>query len=365
MTCRRAFDADLLAVVRGEDGDAAFRAHYPSCPECSAEVAVWGELDAMLRAGAPAVASHPEPEALLAFSDAPSTLASDARTTIERHLAACRVCADEVAAMRGFDAGQLGVAATGAAPASVGAESRARESHASWFGRFVWHPAVAYALVALLLVPLVRDQLSRVAVDRTTLEARREAPAPAPAPGAGLAAAPRQRPDARERDVEVLADADPASRAERPSAPAPMLAKRKVESEVAMREQADPGPERAPAAGAPVTGLAASAEGEAPLVVEIGPRASAIVSAPALTRTVRLRVVPPADLGPGPVDATVRERDGQRELAMRVSDRADAIAIEIPAGWLVAGAYVVTLAPANGGAAATFALTVRAPAASR
>ena len=63
MKCRRAFEADLLAVVRAEGGDAEFLAHYPTCPDCAAEVRVWGELDGMLRTGASPADAHPEPAA--------------------------------------------------------------------------------------------------------------------------------------------------------------------------------------------------------------------------------------------------------------------------------------------------------------
>ena len=76
MTCRRAFEADLAAVLHG-DGDAAFLAHAETCAACAAEVRVWRELDELLHAGAaaPAPAVHPGTAAVpkhtgcLRFSD--------------------------------------------------------------------------------------------------------------------------------------------------------------------------------------------------------------------------------------------------------------------------------------------------------
>ena len=208
MKCRRAFDADLAAVLRGDAGDADFVAHYPACPDCAAEVQVWRELDGMLRAGAPADAAHPDPEVLLAFADAPSALAAAVRSNVEQHLGACRVCADELRTLARFDpativaAGALAAAAAPAPRTAVAAASTPdvtddAPSSGGWLGRMVWHPAFAYALVAVLLVPLLRDQLWRIPVASRVVdvrhEERRQAPeslppvlsaAPAPAPAA-------------------------------------------------------------------------------------------------------------------------------------------------------------------------------------
>ena len=66
MTCGKAFEVDLAAFLlepRSGEWD-AFRAHYPSCPECAAEVAAWTTLGTQLGS------SHPTPDALLFdFSD--------------------------------------------------------------------------------------------------------------------------------------------------------------------------------------------------------------------------------------------------------------------------------------------------------
>jgi anti-sigma factor RsiW len=167
MKCRRAFATDLAAVLRGEEADdRTFAAHVTTCADCAAEVGVWKELDAMLRAGAPTDATHPEPEALLALVDAPAALAAGARTAVERHIAACRVCADEVKSLRACDPRM--VDAEGPAHADDGPTAmRGR------LARLVWHPAFAYALVAVLLVPLVRRQLGHRSEPARVVDARR------------------------------------------------------------------------------------------------------------------------------------------------------------------------------------------------
>ena len=189
MTCRRAFDADLLAVLRGEEADAAFRRPLPVLSRLCRRGAGVGRArrDVARRARRSSLASRAAPT-LLAFVDAPATLAAAARTAVEGHLATCRACADEVRTLRGFDAAQL-VAAGAASAASAPPRRPTRERPADddaptaggWLGRLVWHPAFAYALVAVLLVPLLRDQLPRVAEKTRAVDARRIGPALPPA----------------------------------------------------------------------------------------------------------------------------------------------------------------------------------------
>ncbi len=400
MKCRRAFDADLLAVLRGEGDDADFVAHYPGCPDCAAEIGVWGELDAMLRAGAPAADSHPEPESLLAFTDAPATLTADARGGIERHLASCRACADEVRSLGGFDAARLGVTQTIPAAAPVPdvaprrpAPTRDDEPGGSWLGRLVWHPAFAYALVAVLLVPLLRDLGPRVSERTQRVAARRDAPMPPPA--SEVAAPP---PPAvmyrRERAPEALADADRAAAAPAPplaQAPAARaegaLAKRQAAPEEQEARSADAGSARTESrlaakadrgaageeddehfanllGGARVPGAPAR-DDRAPPVVVLRRNTPTTVSAVDVESGVLLRIDPPADLAPGPIDVRVRGRAGEREVGARVTDRASAIEMQIPARWLAAGDYTVTLQPVDGGPPVLLGFTVRAPAGGR
>lgn len=350
MKCRRAFDADLTAVVRGESADAGFAEHLVTCADCAAEVRVWEELDALLRAGAPSGTDHPEPETLAAFVDAPAMLAAAARVSLEGHLAACRICADEVESLRRFD--QIGTAAAIPPREENPVEAAAPRSG---IARVLWHPAFAYALVAVLLVPLVRQQIAHGPEASRIAATPKEAEAPVAQP-----AAPPPPPG---RAEQVAKNAAPA---EGP----PVLADRPVGQMMERRRQE---PEQAPAAAAPevraklerddegappLSGLAGRAGGAAdtasarapgatapPVVIDLGSNEPTLASSAFADRPVRLRVVAPSDLGPGSLAVWVRDRGGTREIATRVAFRADAIVVEIPAGWLVPGEYVVTLAP--------------------
>lgn len=394
MKCRRAFDADLTAVVRGEAADADFAAHVATCAECAAEVGVWAELDAMLRASAPPDVDHPEPETLVAFVDAPASLAASTRAGVERHLAGCRVCADEARALRRFDAVQAAIVARPEPDASRGG-----------IMRVVWHPAFAYALVAVLLLPVLRDQLGRFSAPSRVTEVAREesrqapessSPPPAAAPpalipapplaesndrGAGAggfhdqlgATASRRARDASAAAMEkskapAAADTDGRVDAAQPAAPAeidrrerrPLApgigAAAKPEAAPAARARgavvpgAAPEPESdvdasATRAGAPAASARAPGAPAPPVVIDLGSNEPTLASSALADRAVRLRVVPPPELGPGSLAVRVRDRSGTREIATRAAYRADAIVIEIPAGWLVPGDYVVTLAP--------------------
>lgn len=449
MSCRRAFETDLLAVLHGEDADPEFAAHYPACAECSAEVQVWRELDTMLRAGAPVAGSHPAPQALLAFVDAPATLAATVRGEVERHLGSCRACADEVRTLRTFDATRLVAAgvASGAStavraaraastaveierrPATVVApragahptRERPGASEGSWLARLVWHPAFAYALVVLLLVPVLRDQLPRVAEETRVVDARRQAPLPA-APGerdAGQPAAMMKRsaPDALADAPRPAPNAAAPPEAPRPLAQAPAAASPPARPAVALRGEDEGAPggndvtgmlrpaSKARSADTASRGLAAppagsealpggaaaghrdelarreaapaleerarhdaapAAAADQPLVIALAAHAPTTIAAGAGEAGAVVRVVAPADLAPGPLDVSVRARAGLRELHSRVTDRAGAIEVQIPPHWLVPGDYAVTLTPVDAGPnrahePAIFGFTVRTP----
>jgi hypothetical protein len=426
MKCDRAFDVDLLAVVRGEGGDADFLAHYPACVDCAAEVRVWGELDGMLRAGAGPVDAHPDPAALLALTDAPTTLDAAARADLEGHLARCRVCADEVRSLGSFDPASLGLAST--VPAAAPAErapipTAVRELETGdatprgfWLGRLVWHPAFAYALVALLAVPLLRGQLPHLSEQTRAVDARRDGPIEPHASEMNARQLASETKAKLERAPEALADAGREARAPAPppaqppaapqaEAPAARVvqpppgvavdfAKRWVPPQEKKAGSADavaprPVPESAGGAaprdqaeqadkerdqhsgnlvgGAGVAAApAARARGkDAAPVLTISSRKPTIVSADAVAPGIVLRIEPPADLAPGPFDVKVQSRAGRHELGARVTDRADAIAIEIPPHWLLPGDYAVTLQPVDGGRPARLGFTVRAPVAER
>src|SRR5213593_1735402 len=146
MSCRKAFDIDLADFLAhaGTPEWREFREHYPRCPECAAEVRAWTELHHLLqRNGAD---THPPEERLLRFETERAALSAAEREMIARHLAACRSCADELAALRRFDF--RGLAPTPAVP---------RRAHrmpdlAALVRQVVLHPAFAYGLVVLLLL---------------------------------------------------------------------------------------------------------------------------------------------------------------------------------------------------------------------
>jgi hypothetical protein len=107
MSCDRARRLDLAAFVADPTLPewSEFRSHYPGCPDCSAELEAWNELEAGLRTLAPRAgrAAHPEPELLAAFDADPRSLPVERWQSVQRHLDGCKRCADELAALRSFD----------------------------------------------------------------------------------------------------------------------------------------------------------------------------------------------------------------------------------------------------------------------
>lgn len=343
MRCRRAFEADLPAVLQG-DGDAEFRAHYPGCADCAGEVLVWRELEAMLRTGGPAAGMHPEPEEILAFVDAPATLAPSTRATVTGHLAACRVCADEVATLRRADLG---------APASRAAAPHASRSRLT---RLVWHPGFAYALVAVLLVPLLRDQVARFGARAPVAEhvAERERDAPEQQREEAMGGAPLMA-ERREAVASArLRQAEPAAAA---AAPSEKLAKTEKRAESSAAEDlAEGAPSLRDLAGATALAeRAPAASADAPPVVALAAGRPATIGPAEAERGPLLRLATP-DTDGAMRDLRVRSEAG-REIVERVPVRANAIAMRIPPRWLTPGDYVVTLTPPG----TVFALTVRAP----
>ena len=200
MSCQRVQEIDLAGFLASpRDAEfASFREHYPVCRECAAEVRAWTELEVLLRGPA----EHPAPELLLRFEDEPMTLAAQRRAEVDRHLAGCVSCRDELSSLRAFQ--------PAAAPVREHAAPGLGELLAT-VRRWFWQPALAYALVLLLLVPLVADRWG--ALEEAAFE-----PA-APAPGKVLAVGKLRAVDDRKRDAE-RADADEQMVAD---APAPEL----------------------------------------------------------------------------------------------------------------------------------------------
>ena len=177
MTCRKSLELDLADFVLDPSADAwvAFRAHYPACGDCAAEVAVWEEMQAFLRSGGPGgTTAHPPKELLLRYEEHRSTLSAIEAALVEKHLASCRTCPDELAALRTFDFSVV------RSPLSLRPApwwTRALEMLASRMRPVVLHPAFAYALALILLYPaLIRPRLAghRVPAEQIARDSSRE-----------------------------------------------------------------------------------------------------------------------------------------------------------------------------------------------
>jgi hypothetical protein len=237
MGCRKAFEVDLpafLAEARQPEF-AEFREHYPRCPDCSAEVRAWTEVHLLLEAGGPGADAHPAEELLLQFEEDREALPAVRRKSIEAHLAVCRSCKDELAALRAMDFSRFEAAVGGTErgpvapePAEWPAERRERAPEPrrgrrsalsrllSGFRGLALHPAFAYALVLLvLLYPTLKGVLEDSG--KGVLEDSAHLPAGS-APARTVGEAPQAIPEADRRDARIE------ERAQRSTADAPKSA---------------------------------------------------------------------------------------------------------------------------------------------
>ena len=336
MSCRRAFDLDLVDFVAGSARPewAEFRAHYARCAECSAEVRAWTELHLLLQPPA----AHPAEELLLRFETERGLLPAAERRAVEEHLARCPSCNDELAALRRFDFTAL-EPKVAASPAP---------SFAEWLRRLVLHPAFAYAIVLLLLYPALEGRLpsrgqqaareDRQAVadrpaGKSAPAARQKAQEP-PAP-ANLARSEndafmhaRREPPAAALGGRLQAGAETAPKQER-------LADEKVgvESEAAA-EKAESYRETRAATPEPSgwKALALSAPG-----------APADVAARDLGTGLVLTLTVPDAARSGAVEVRVLDARGGREMRERFARTGERVAMRLPAAWLTPGTYTAEL----------------------
>lgn len=391
MSCRRAFEIDLAAFL-ASPRDAAwddFRAHYPTCPACAAEVAAWTELETRLGADA-----HPEPAVLLRWSEQPDALALDERRRLARHLDGCPSCAEELRALGRFDAAGLASAAAVTAVAEAAPRTYAaaapkppspapgrRRSPLRVVGRVLWHPAFAWAAVMVLALTTLIERHGDVAVsgrrvgvvakDAAPSAERKGAPAKpeqAPPPAARLSErseAPRGRaaePAPAERAGRHEAQDDEREAPARPQAPASHAAKAKAarpapEGDAAIAEAPPPppapsvaAPEPAPeAAPAPPRDPAAATQGQlarqAPLGGAAGPRPLTVAVQPGDPTSALYMTLPESARGGGELEVRIAAVAGERELRQRVTlgSTSRIAAMSVPSTWLVTGRYVVTL----------------------
>ena len=379
MACRKAFDVDLAGFLAEPRAEAfvEFRDHYPRCADCSAEVRAWTQLDAALGDDA-----HPAPDALAAYPDA----APEARRRIDRHAARCPACREELRLLEAFDPATL------AEPVAVSAEPE-RPSWLEALARLLWHPAFAYGVALLLVAPvvwqlqlpaeqaIVRTLQQPVAVDAALpaeplLEAAALPPAaersatrladapvqhkaetfaesePAPAPAAPRAAAPRDvvaEAEAREIAARVARSAPPPPAPRELAAPLRERAKGDVAKQVVAfaAEPSDFARDEVAFLDAQVEEGTAVAF-LAPIVLESAPERVAL----------RIPVVPGRERR---AQVEVEDAGGERALreSVAIPAGAQAVTLQLPRAWLVAGEYRVSLRETGEPGGERFALTVR------
>jgi hypothetical protein len=356
MSCRRASEIDLPGFLDDPQKPelAEFRAHYPRCAECAAELRAWSALrEALREARGEAPPLHPEPEQLARYDEAPAALGAGERRALEAHLAGCAACRDELRALRAFDPGALAAAA----PAPRAAGPARKPAGAGWLAalrRLLWHPAFAYALVCALLLPTLYRQLA--------FEAR--------VPAAPTEAKPGAPPsDAEDRAARWAAEPAPARRElERVATPpaTALRAERKLEeiarSKAAAAARAEPAAR--PLAAPRLGGAGRAAEGAAS-------RASELDEAEAVSQVLRLQpgeiplvsasagalqlllTLPRAPDTRAEVEIRLLGPGARRELRERrtLAAGASSLSLEVPAGWLVAGRHEVELSALEGGRA--------------
>ena len=246
MTCASFEGFDLLAYLDDPRAEsfAAFRAHYPGCPECAAEVRESTELRQLLEG---ARSAHPDPELLLRFEDARGGLAAQEAARIESHLQSCITCREELDSLRGLDAAALGH--------SPAAPLRVRPTLGARLRWLLWQPALAYALLFAALAPQLYRAFTSPApplpAQSRAPAAREEKPSvprmtPEPAAGEGgpPAAATPARPatSARADDASLEVPSAPAVPTARPAPPPkapPPPARPAPEPEVREKEASD------------------------------------------------------------------------------------------------------------------------------
>lgn len=291
MRCDHADRIELDAFLLGATGDEgldAFREHYPHCADCSAAVADWMALEEALRGvlaeTGEAASSHPEPEDLAVFAEAPTRLGERAMQ-IENHLATCTSCGSELRLIQGFDPAMWGAASEArresrpvferalARPES-GLFDSLREALVGFLEKLrgfdLLAPVPALALAAVVLAGLwLSGALDRWSGPRESTAPQlveQSAPAPTPAPDAATQGLlPEPSPEAAAPEEALAQAAPPATTSEAtPSAapesipPSPGSAMPGAGSEAAPVELAQVEGERAGAGKPPVQPVAPS-----------------------------------------------------------------------------------------------------------
>lgn len=367
MGCNRAFDIDLAAFLADPRAEAFadFRAHYPRCAACAAEVRVWTELTEQLGGE-----RHPAAVALAEYASLPAS----ERAAIDRHAAGCARCREELRLLEAFDPAQL------TRPAPVAAAEPAGPDWLERLARIFWHPAFAYGVALLVVAPLLwRTQGPGALAPHRELHARLEREnGPTPAEAQGVARQARRDVAQERRALEPRAAAEGAGlRADRVAdAPEPSPAADEVPEAAALAPAPNAQAQRARAAvpgegPGPTQGVVAAksarSAARAPGFAEAeadAPRGASLARAADAAAPEPPRLAPVALLGaPEQVSVRIPVRDAaHREVEVQVSDpsgersrvqRAAAtpgrleVAVELPRSWLTPGLYRVELRDGN------------------
>jgi hypothetical protein len=256
MSCERARGIDIAAFLvapRAREYQ-EFREHYPGCPECSAKIAGWAQLERALPEGM-AAASHPTDELLLAYGRAPESLPQEQREELAQHVGGCAPCRDALAVAAGPDlagfstrsSGRTAQSAASSGPLSTGLAERLRAVFGS--PATSWGALLAAAVLLAFGVPwLLRD----------------DAPPPVPLArdDVPLRSEPAlEMPRAPEPAADGLADAKP----EPPAEPEPIEAPRQPVPEAVAKTLP---PEPPPAVEPPArTGALVNSLGPRPILL--------------------------------------------------------------------------------------------------
>lgn len=247
MSCRRALEIDLAAMMAGEAAPELqeFRSHYPRCRECSAEVQAWSAVHGLLTATA--TDAHPNPKKLLWFVDRPQSLSTADRDLIKSHVADCRSCRDEMATLKGLDLHALtrplaGMPATAAPPQRPAA---APAAPAPWWHTLGW-PRLAFVVVAMGLVPLLTSRFGPPPPPATDAPASQVAVSGGAAPGEESGKA-----DAVRQDAPAPAEPQTAKPERSPSLGMTAKAKKEIAPPVAASGQTTAAAKAAPGADKP------------------------------------------------------------------------------------------------------------------
>jgi hypothetical protein len=347
VSCRRAYEIDIAAYLADPRAAefADFRAHYPACVHCAAELRAWTELAARLHAGR----AHPEPELLLRYEDAPDRLDLAARGALRDHLTGCASCREELAGLRTF----AHAAGRGQARAPV----REGRGFAAALRGLLWQPAFAYAVAFALAAPLIYlqirgDRLDLRGAPRPEPTASTQEPVEKKAKSPSGAGAPLERaPAAEPRPMPAPQPAPAAPPETKPrAAPKPELERSRKADEPGLTARVEPAPRVEPAATRSELeqlrslGYVEPSREGASAAAAGGPPRLALRTDAGGVDTLSV----PLDAEGGASEVRVESPSRDRHLTQRYPAGTQSAELRLPPGWLGAGRYRVVVKDTNG-----------------